>query len=89
METISQERRQTVAQIVDGYEPTESTTMLLLGSCLADYGGNRLVVVSVGDITDEDWAVVLETFPISNPDYDYDFSIHDGFHVIVITDWAR
>jgi hypothetical protein len=89
VETIVRDRRQSVAQIVAPYEPTESTTMLLLSSCMADYGDCRLVIASVGEITDEDWATVMETFPIHNPDYDYDFSIHDGYNVIVITDWDR
>ena len=87
IQTETPDRRQTIAQIIEGYDPFTSTTLLMLPTCLADFGP-RLVVVSVGEISDQDWAIVLDTFPICG-DYDYDYGIHDELHVIVITPYSR
>ncbi len=83
------ERRQTVGDIVGRYDATASSTLLLLATCAADYQNNRLVVATTGHISPHDWATVLDTFGFYHDEYDYDFAIHDGLHVIVLTHYSR
>lgn len=71
--------------IVNGYDVTASTTLILLKTCCADKHNGQLIVGSYGEISDQDWAVVLATFPPSL-EYDYDYAIIDGMNVISILD---
>jgi len=73
----------TIGQVLADYDVTESKTFLMLATCHADRVGPRLVVTSMGDISDSDWLTVLTVFDALEGDYDYDFAIIDGgVHVI-------
>jgi len=71
--------------IVSGYDITDSKTLILLKTCCADKRNGRLIVSSPGEVSDQDWAVVLELFP-PTAEYEYDFAIIDGMNVISILD---
>jgi hypothetical protein len=76
----------TIQDILDNYDVTESSTFLQLCTCHADYKNGKLIVTTLGEISDQDWATVLLTFPLPCDDYDYDFEILDGdLHVIMLT----
>ena len=72
-----------IRAILDAYDVTESTTFLQLASCHADFKNNRLVVSTMKDISDTDWAEVLRVFAIDlDADYEFDAAIIDGVHFI-------
>lgn len=86
------ERRQTIAQVVAGYDPCQSSTYLMTGSCHADYcpDTGRLVVVFLTEIEPDDWQQVLDNFGFHHEEFDYDFAIQpDGWHIIMLTEIRR
>jgi hypothetical protein len=75
----------TLRDMIARYDPSRSSTFLMLETCQADFQNNHLVVTSLGHISDADWATVLASFPIPDADYSIDTLIlEDGIHVLLL-----
>ena len=71
--------------IVRAYDITASTTLVLLRTCCADKANGRLVISAPGEVSDQDWAAVLEHFPPA-VEFEFDFAIIDGTNVYSLLD---
>lgn len=78
-----------IAEVLAGYDVTESTTFLQLATCHADkdLATGITVITAVGDIDPADWAEVFDRFPIRTAEYLFDYTImDDGLEVFMLTE---